>query len=240
MRRSLESLVGLPHVETFDAERAMEAAIGNYKKRLNNAKRPLNEKIMGGIRGGTIAPGEVAAAYAQANKQADDSFSEMYRRYQHLLQLGIPEEDALDAMKIGFGTEIQKSGLLKKIIRDIAMGMFRPIEISDAMEKDARANFPQGYEEYLDARSAAEIRYVDECYDLSDSRSVFASAWGLALRPTRERAHLPALRARRFFRGDSRSPATQRLPDRARIGWRRSRTKSAAVIPSGARMSVEG
>ncbi len=143
--RELESLIGIPHVETLDTKRATASAVSRYKNRMGNAMRLLNDKM--GAQG-TVALGEVTAAYEQANKQAFEIFSEMNKSYKNMLKLGMKKRDIEDAMEVGFGTEIRKGGLSKNRIDDIARGVFYPIEISDAMDKDVSANFPDRYKEY--------------------------------------------------------------------------------------------
>jgi hypothetical protein len=156
--RELESLVGAPHLETLEMDKALASAVSNYKKRMNNAVQILNEKV-GAKEGGTIRPGEVTAAYERANEQAFKIFSEMNKAYENLRQLGMKKQEAIKAMEIGFGTEIMKGGLGKNSIQNIIRGKFFPIQISDQMEKQARANGT--YDEYRSVMREAEKRYVN-------------------------------------------------------------------------------
>jgi hypothetical protein len=158
VRRELESLVGMPHLESFEPDKAMASAVGTYKKRMSNAMQILNEKT--GAKG-TVASGEVTAAYQQANKQAFEIFAEMNKAYANMLQLGMSKKDARQAMEIGFGTEIRKGGLSKNKIENIIRGKFFPVEISDQMEKEIRRNFPERWQEYRAALRAAEKRYIE-------------------------------------------------------------------------------
>lgn len=158
VQRELESLVGAPHVETLETDKAMQAAVGNYKKRISNATQLLNDKIRAK---GTVAPGEITAAYQQANEKAFQILVEMNKAYENLQQLGMSKREAIKAMQIGWGTEMIKGGLGKDTIINVTKGKFTPIEISAPAEAELRKNFPDRWREYRDVLRAAEKRYIE-------------------------------------------------------------------------------
>ena len=155
--RELESLVGMPHLETLEMDKVIASSVGNYRKRMGNAMQLLNEKV--GAKG-TVRPGEITAAYERANEQAFEIFSEMNKAYENMRQLGMSKKEAVKAMEVGFGTEIRKGGLSKNSIQNIIRGKFFPIQISDQMEKEARRN--GRWEEYRSVMREAEKRYVNQ------------------------------------------------------------------------------
>ena len=154
MHRELESLVGAPHVDTLDTNRVMAGAVSTYKNRMGNAMRLLNDKVRAQ---GTVAPGEVTAAYEQANTQAFEIFTEMNKAYHNMLKLGMKSRAAMNAMETGFGTEILKGGLGKNQIDDIVRGVFYPIEISDNVEKDLGST-PHGRELLKEYRAVRKTK----------------------------------------------------------------------------------
>ena len=150
-------LLGAPRISTMELDRAMAAHVSNYKKTVSGAKALLNEAV--GTKA-TVAPGEVKAAYRQAQAQTLEHNIEMHRAYEGLLKLGMKKPDARKAMQIGFGSEILKGGLSKDTISEIMTGRFSRVEISDKMKKQAQKNGRQ--REYLDALNETKRFYRAE------------------------------------------------------------------------------
>ena len=155
-------LAGLPRLSNLELDRAMQSHVGTYKKRMGDAVRLLNEVV---ATKATVGEGEVAAAYKQANQQAQEIFTNMSRAYKQLTDLGMDEAAAVEAMEIGFGTEIQKGGLGKNKIDDVIEGTYLPIELSDKMIEGADEYHPERLEEYERALEEAQ-----RAYDLQNSR----------------------------------------------------------------------
>ena len=146
-------LAGLPRVSALELDRAMAAHVSAYKKSMGDSKALLNEVV--GTKA-TVAEGEIAAAYEQANARAFEHFSEMKRAYDNMLELGMKKPDVIKAMQIGFGSEIIKGGLDKDTLRSILSGQYQRLKLSKRMEMDAMRSHPERLKEYREAMAKAE------------------------------------------------------------------------------------
>ena len=133
---------------TFNPAQGLQKLTSQFERGKANANKLFMDPF---TNRGTIDPQVVADRYRQANTARKAHFYKMRQNYLGSLKLGMTEDQAIDTMLMGFGTEAHKKGMTKDDLNDILDGKYYRYEPSKPAIEDAFDNHPDRYEAFMEA-----------------------------------------------------------------------------------------
>ena len=138
--------------QVYNSAQALQSQTAGFESNRREATSLFNGPF---TNRGSVNPDDVYDGYKQANARRKQLTYEMRQYYLGSKSLGLTQAEAIQAMQIGYGTQIREVGLGNEDLSQIISGKYLRLNASKPALANAFVNYPERYKAYMKAWNEA-------------------------------------------------------------------------------------
>ena len=138
--------------QVYDPAQSLQSQTAGFESQRREATNLFNAPF---TNRGTVNSNDVYNGYKQANAARKQLTYEMRQSYLGAKKLGLTQAQAIQAMQIGYGTQMRQVGLGNEDLGEIISGKYLRLNASKPALANAFVNHPERYKAYMKAWNEA-------------------------------------------------------------------------------------